>query len=815
LSDFAGGPPSLFNNTNTNNNKNLSSNMLETSHTHFGGSNMSSVETKQILNENQSVNSLRPIIYNQNDLNDTIMIDDIVSNYTIQQQQQQQLHQPDNQATTTTTTSTSHKPTKSSTEDIYTFRFSSQQPIEQFDPSGPIEQHSYLYNGSLNRPAFEIISHADIRPTTPIRFEHVKDLPHNKKHHHHRHHHHNKNYLDEFELIEHDGPADFHYKQRIYGDGGFESSSWYSNNQQHYRQNSSRSPPADHSRRRSNKARRSFTSPDNNINSNNRLNYGNQESIHAKGKPVEWQMARELRTTDWDRLKYYTDNTLHSFYERPDPNRYYSINEIDNETSRNNNNYRTRKSTTTTTTDQSNEYNNSKLKNIPNRKESSSYRSSSHDDKNSIIMSSPPPVPSSSSADHNHHHQIGEQSKNNKKTLLDYISSNSSDISSFNKLNLYKNKLIDNSNEIKNNIIIDSNKKSDINENSLYEWRRRSSSDGRGGGEEEEEELPKRRDSSSTLLSSSNNTNGKPAILTKIIRDPDTNEILSKTRIKETDLNNSSRKMSNEQLSPTTSNQLDRSNISVIDVSYNNSPRPNTFNRRLSSINQTDEQDYEISETSPTTPLPPPLPFQLNNSNIEQNNYTSIIPVNNNNNNNNNNRLSPILSKENSNSSNYESSIIESITKHANEDFQPSEILDISQQNIYHSRLESPDLYSNNNNNNNNKSVFKNSFNEKTKMILENKLTSTNNKSGNIFQDIQSFDPNQLRPVKKKISDSNYYDKIADSSSNRSSSIISNNNHNNKYKPPSVIQSISSRNNDDKSSVASSSRLSKRSSQMY
>ena len=63
------------------------------------------------------------------------------------------------------------------TEDIYTLRFATTgPPIEPFDPTTPKEHHSYLYNGSLNRPAFEIISHADVRPATPIKFEQCKEF---------------------------------------------------------------------------------------------------------------------------------------------------------------------------------------------------------------------------------------------------------------------------------------------------------------------------------------------------------------------------------------------------------------------------------------------------------------------------------------------------------------------------------------------------------------------------------------------------------------------------------------------------------------
>jgi hypothetical protein len=66
-----------------------------------------------------------------------------------------------------------------SAEDIYTLKFSTHGQIEPFDETAmPKHRESYLYNGSVHRPAFEIVSHADERPATPIRFEHTRDLTH-------------------------------------------------------------------------------------------------------------------------------------------------------------------------------------------------------------------------------------------------------------------------------------------------------------------------------------------------------------------------------------------------------------------------------------------------------------------------------------------------------------------------------------------------------------------------------------------------------------------------------------------------------------
>jgi len=753
LSDFAGATPNTFN-------KNFSS-VLETSHTNFGGG--TNVSGSGIAEPKAAtVNSINPIVpYSQTDLNDTIMIDDLVSNYVPDQKQpkkpktkppqQGSFDMLTDEKTHVNSTITPAKPATTS-EDIYTFRFLTNQPIEVFDPNEPIEQHSYLYNGSVNQPAFEIISHADIRPATPVRFEHVKDfsihqkspLRQKKKHpkdyetterhrdrpgYHHHHHHHSRH-----RPTNHD---EYIFKEKIYDDGGFESASWFSN-RPHYRE-TSRSP---------NRRGRSFTTP-------SKLNYGNQESIYVRGKPVEWQMAGELRTTDWDRLKYFTDNTLHSFYE---PTRRY---EMDNY-----------KRVDRTQSFLSNDYSLPKKKPSaePTNKMTESYsnarRNSSFVDKNSYASYYP---------------EEGDQSSkiykktDNKKTLLDYISSNSSDISSYSKLNLYKNKLIDNSNfisnEIKNNI--QSNKKSDYNETNLsfyddLEERR---------NEEIETEREKK----------------KPAILTKIIRDPDTNEILSRQQISPNESNNRIKANSNDDSNV---NQQERNNISVIDVTYTNSPKP--VLRKLSSLNQDSEFSFSRSTSNVNTPpLSPPPQFQQQSND----NNTSIITVNNISNIRkfSENRLSPIPSKRSSSSSNYDRNSSE-YTKHENEDFQPSEILNINQS-IYQSKMDSPVLLP--------KSSQKSSFNEQSKMILENKPR-------NLFQDIQTFDPHALRNVQTKVNDPLIYEKIVETSSNRSSSVMSNNNNllSSKYRPPSVIKSVSSQ-NDDRNSIVSSTNMSKRSSNFY
>lgn len=732
--------------------------MLETSQTNFGGTNIS----ESILNENrgteaQSVCSSRPILINQSqahDLNDTIMIDDVVSTYSITQRPlpkksskqksaeafdlslDEKIRIRSNSDSLKQETNIDyHEP---HTDELYSFRISSNHPPpEPFDPNAPIEQYNYTYNGVLNRPAFEIISHADIRPATPIKFEQARDLSIKRPRL-------TRNHSDEFETKGHKN--DYLYSERIYS-------------------RCSRSPSRSPRRRG-----RSFTTPV-------KLNYGYQGSIKSTGKPVEWQMARELRTTDWDRLKRCTDNSLHSFYDpsnTSDCGKYYSINELDNETSRyynsrnksNLNNKLTHSYTTTVTSEYS----------VPKRKidlppSTSNLRrdSSREDNKGSFMRSSYAGNP------HNNNNDDEEQSKPklsnyDNKYLLDYISSNSSDISSYqNKLNLYKSKLIDNSNQILN-------KKSDFDENGLYEdkWR----ADRRGHTTNDHERK------SDSIASSQPKESSKSTILTRIIRDPDTNEILSKTRINESDISDHTKLVNN---------QPDRNNVSIIDVTYNNSQTisPKLFGSRKSSSN-TDLP----SPTPITPPLPPPPQFLPDTFSTSTNKSRKFSD----------NRLSPILSK-NSSSTNSDKSSNGTITRHANEDFQPSEVLNVNET-IYQSKLDSPQLAPKNSN--------LNSFSEQSKRILDKIPSKTS--PPNLFSEIQTFNPTGLRSVKTKVSDPFIYDKINDSSSNRSSSVFSTNNNNNNAtdaatvkSPIQSVGSSSSNNenrktssNEDKNSLASS-----------
>ena len=173
-------------------------------------------------------------------------------------------------------------------EDVYTLRFSTTLPIEPFDVTAPKQQQSYMYNGSVNRPAFEIVSHADVRPATPIQFEEAKELKPKKR----------KSSASPPKKWRHEngGAGDeIHYKERIsMGPGCFESASWVESSQKE-----PRSTCGGVEKKRL-KYARSHTSP------LPRLNYGCEKSVRSTGEPVQWHVAGELRTTDWDKLKTFS-----------------------------------------------------------------------------------------------------------------------------------------------------------------------------------------------------------------------------------------------------------------------------------------------------------------------------------------------------------------------------------------------------------------------------------------------------------------------------------------------------------------------------
>jgi len=133
-------------------------------YTNLNSSRMNLISTSNVALDTSQLNSLKPVLYSTDYNNETIMVDDIMSNYS--------------------GINTSHSNKKSvlsaaermrqemSTEDIYTLKFSQNTPLEPFDVNAPVKQHqSFMYNGGLNRPAFEIVSHADVRPVSPVKFE--------------------------------------------------------------------------------------------------------------------------------------------------------------------------------------------------------------------------------------------------------------------------------------------------------------------------------------------------------------------------------------------------------------------------------------------------------------------------------------------------------------------------------------------------------------------------------------------------------------------------------------------------------------------
>lgn len=228
--------------------------------------------------EQQSVNSLRPILYNQSahlaDQNETIMVDDITSIYSInplsvntisrvkktaarsngQMQSLEIDYMNASDGTNIMTDYGERMRQELSAEDIYTLRFTSTMPVDSYLDHAPHhyqqQQQQYMYDGSLNRPAFEVVSHADVKPATPVHFEKVKEITS----------------LSRTRLPTNN-------KQSIAGGDD---------------------------QRVSSSSRRQLLP---------RLNFGHQENVmRVTGEPVEWQVANELRTADWDKLKNAANN---------------------------------------------------------------------------------------------------------------------------------------------------------------------------------------------------------------------------------------------------------------------------------------------------------------------------------------------------------------------------------------------------------------------------------------------------------------------------------------------------------------------------
>ena len=370
-----------------------------------------------------------------------------------------------------------------STEDIYTLKFASNMPIEPFDVSAPKEHHSYLYNGGVNRPAFEIVSHADQRPATPVKYERANDLnrgPYND--------------------------AEFIYNHSFL-----------------HKTNSRRD--------------RAHTSPIH-------LNYGNELSVHNTGKPVEWQVAGEIRTTDWDNLRRaYSkeDNTLHSFR--------YSGLDVSHSPAKNLNTATMNK-----------------------MKSSSTELILSEQSKKKSLYTSSDLLDSCSTSDAVIKYNVGLSSKN---TASHRPSSNINYIYEIDNSNLTHNKTQR----------ISSQLSSDVNEPGLHEngWHEQQQQRGK------QQQTPHQDEHRHAAAS-----DRKATLLNKLVRDPDTNEILSIKRINDNNANNINY-LNNVEAEE--ENVLDRSNISVIDVTYS----------RSTGLFKSNSEQLDEMMSAPN--LPPPLEF--------------------------------------------------------------------------------------------------------------------------------------------------------------------------------------------------------------
>lgn len=234
--------------------------------------------------ERQSLDSLRPILTHQKEqhqhhqphiyrthqectqaapVSDTIMIDDVMSTIYSSTQKHKKSSAPGYCGVT------NNKPVfipdkeqqmhrELTTEDVYTLRFSTSSApyVVESTKTLPRHQHSpnpardnYIYGcNSLKRAGFEIISHADVRPATPIKFEQVKEL------------------------------------------NGFEQTTTTTTTTSRFKMAPPPPPPP-------------APPPPPPVPP---IKWANEQSFIDSGERVEWQMAHELRTTDWDRLKQIT-----------------------------------------------------------------------------------------------------------------------------------------------------------------------------------------------------------------------------------------------------------------------------------------------------------------------------------------------------------------------------------------------------------------------------------------------------------------------------------------------------------------------------
>ncbi len=624
------------------------------------------------------MNSLKPILYNQikQGSNDTIMVDDIMSIYSTVHKNKKSLNNklpnksasdqnvfdssinlminsnnPTNLANANEMSSKRNKTVNYSdqmhqemcSEDIYTLRFNANTPIEPFDDSVPKEQQSYFYNGNLNRPAFEIISHADLRSATPVKFEQTNELLVKNDRKSSK----SKNWLKEINNDDDDdGEIDIEEDEILYTTEQHKKTSVYTRN--------------------NNKVNAKPIS----------LKYGNEFSVKKTGEPVEWQMANELRTTNWDYLRGYADSL--NAYNIVQSDTVEEIEEHD----------RFREKSRRISPSYDDIKHSTLSKNNTNNK-SYNYPLSYHSD---YLISN-----------------MNESSKKNDIYTHSYLLENSnhsiSRNNSFNKSNLYTYKV---NYQKSNNSSSSSNDKINNNEKNL---------------------LANSSHAKSTL--NNNNNQNIESTITKIIRDPDTNEILS---IKRVNSNTSTNNQKPIEMKPKNdendqNNDLDHSNISIIDVPYPS----DQFGR----FNQAKIQDYDSNEVDLDLPqLPPPFQFQKQTSNEEANHSrrSSIITNNyyiktNDGDNMKSTRSTPSNKQNNNNEEDFHS------THEINLNLSH---FDVNQQSYRHVEdMPTNDEYEND--------KQEASFLTKSKHLLNN-----SKKANNVFDEIKSFDSSKLKHTKSE-----------------------------------------------------------------
>jgi len=638
-------------------------------------------ETPSVYNlENKSMNSLKPILYNQLQQagNDTIMVDDIMSIYSTVHKNKKTINSrlPNKSAADQNVIDSSinviinSNPPKHllnsdemsskrnktvnypdqmhqemCSEDIYTLRFNANTPIEPFDDSVPKEQQSYMYNGNLNRPAFEIISHADLRSATPVKFEQTNELLVNSN----RKSSNSKKWLkvnDDQDDIDDD--IDIEDDEIIRTTERHKKTSVYTRNNN-----------------------KSNTKPLN-------LKYGNEFSVKKTGEPVEWQMANELRTTNWDYLRGYADS-LNA----------YNIVQSD-------------------TVEEIEEH--------KRFKEKAKRKSPSYDDiKHSTLSKNNNNTNNSYNFPHTYNNDylisnLNESSKindiYNDSNLLDNSNNSISRNNSLNKSNLYTYKV--NYQKSNNSFSSSNNKNINNNENNLL-------------GNASYTKTP---------LNTSINQNNEQTI-TKIIRDPDTNEILSIKRVNSNISKTSNQKpiqLKKNEDEKEKNNDLDHSNISVIDVPY----PTDKISQNIQSKTQTNETDEGLDLPQ----LPPPLPFQKQTLSDEanhsrrsstiKNNY--YIKTNDGDNINNTTRSTP-LEKQNTNNN--------------EEDFHSTHEINLNLSHFdvnQHSDRQVEDRFIND--------ELENEKQEESFLTKSKNLLNNSKKTSNFFDEIKSFDSSKLKPIK-------------------------------------------------------------------